>query len=380
MRKIPHAVGGALGSLARISQALAVAEDAIIHPFRESYGHYNDGSYGKGLILSLLNQLPELVIFKDHMESAVRQDLPKAFTSYEANLSALQLACACRMCREDFGLQEDYCCIMIIEIVVVITRTMSNTAVPIDIAPSRLGVEAIYARQVVLWEKMENEAHTDGRIKEFGPAIRAAKAFPQPIFDALRIFCERVPTNVDIIETTSAVSASGICVYYEALSQLSDDSESVARVSVVPGRIEMHKKVYYHMTDLTTPNFSTVSGWPECLSLDELSVILKEKHSSLQIAFEVHRSDSDAGQSILMLPAKTVECFWSRRGLITCTAVGCKAVAKDAKIKERRPGYIMCELAGVEIEVFEVNLLQRWMLMNINININININNNDRIF
>ena len=361
--KIPHAVGGALGSLARIFQAVALAESSIKPLYRYGYGHYNDGSYGKGLILNILHQFSELAAFKDHMEEAVRQDLSSAFTNYEANMSAIELACNCRMCREGPVLQEDYCGVVLIEVVAVIARAFSMVALPIKILPSRLGVEAVYARQVVLWQKIGEQESERDYLNELGPAFRAVRAQPKPIFDAMQIFCGRLPASFGQGDGTCAFSANGICGYYKALSELSDDNESVTRVVVVPGRIEMHKKAYNHVTDITSDNRATVHGWPDALSLEDMSVVVKEKYSFLQIAFEVYGSHLDNGRKSLILPADAIQKFWNRRGLVTCTGVGCTIISKDIEIKDERPGYKLCVLAGVEIEVYEVNLLQRWILM-----------------
>ena len=364
MRGNSHAVGVALGSLARILQGVASAEDGIRPLFRQEYGHYNDSSYGKGLVLAILHRFPELGSFRDPMERAVRQDLSNAFMSYESSMSALQIACNCRRCQEGLGIQDDYCCVMIVEVIVVLAQTMSIATLPIEISPSRLGIETIYAKQVEIFYRMENQAYSDDTLKEFGPAIRAVKAYRQPLFDTIKIFCGRLPADLANRDNESAFSANGICVYYGALSQLCDNNESVDRVVVVPGRIELHQKVYYRITDLTIPFVQHTTGWPNCLSFDELSVVVKEKHDGLQLAFEVYQSGLGSGQKVLMLPATTVRLLWKRRGLIPCMGTACGTITKDAKIKEESPGYKLCELAGVQIEVFEVNLLQRWMLMN----------------
>lgn len=174
LSKNPHAVGSALGSLARIFHAVASAEEGIPHHFRDGYGHYNDASYEKGLVVNILYQFPELASFKGHMEEAVRQNLSETFTNYEASMTALELAYTCRMCRKD-PLLQGYCCVMIIGIIANIARTMSSATLPIMIFPSRLGAEALYAQQVVIWERVANDAYTNKEVTEFDPAFRAVK-------------------------------------------------------------------------------------------------------------------------------------------------------------------------------------------------------------
>lgn len=372
--KLPHAVGAALGSLARILQAVAGAEDGIKYRFRQTCAHYNDSSYGKGLVVSIIRQFPELILFKDSMEKAVRQDSPKAFADYEASMAVLRTACDCLMCKTGDPDPKGYCLLIIIEVIAVIARAMSVINLPTMMYPSRIGIEAFYARQVDIWRTVEEATYSDKAVRKFGPAYRVLKTYPRPIFSAMRIFSGWVPidlkhydTNLPSEDRTCAFSANGVCAYYEALSQLSDDSESFARVNVVPGRVELHGKVYAHMTDFIEPSYMSkatdVEGWPDALSLKEVSILVRERSTSLQIAFEVYGSDPSISHKILMYPAATIQDFWNRRGLIQCRSIGCSLISNDVEIREDKPGYKLCQIASTKIEVFEVDLLRRWILM-----------------
>lgn len=85
---------------------------------------------------------------------------------------------------------------------------------------------------------------------------------------------------------------------------------------VIPSRIELDGKVYYHETDLTSEIVPHITGWPKWFSFDEVSVLVKEKSSSLQIAFEVHGSDIGVHHKPLMFPVKTIQLFGNKRGLV----------------------------------------------------------------
>ena len=151
----PHALGGALGSLARIRKATATSEDKRIQQdFHSAYVYPNDASYGKGFIVHLVHQLPELAPFRDRMEEGVRQDLQNAFASYEAHIAALRLACNCLLCRGNQTVEERYCCVLILEVIVIMAQTLSIVTISIPVFPSRLGLEALYARQFLLREEI----------------------------------------------------------------------------------------------------------------------------------------------------------------------------------------------------------------------------------
>ncbi|KAK0511453.1 hypothetical protein JMJ35_006026 [Cladonia borealis] len=67
----PQALGGALGSLARILKAVATAEGDVQLHFRMDRLHYNDTSYGRGFIMNIVCHFPELAPLRDRMEQAL---------------------------------------------------------------------------------------------------------------------------------------------------------------------------------------------------------------------------------------------------------------------------------------------------------------------
>ena len=365
----PQALGGALGSLARILKAVATAEGDVQPHIRKDRLHYNDASYGKGFIMNVVCYFPELAPLRDRMEQAVRQDLPNAFAKYEAYTTALRLACNCRFCQGELVPHEGYCCVLILEVIASMAQILSVVTLPITISPSRLGLEALYSHQLLLRRKIDENPHRKQELREFGPAFFAIQSCSLPIIDAMQNFCGRLPEDVSVYDQSCAVSVNGVCAYYGALSDLSDDSESLTQVIVVPGRIELHGKDYRLMNDLTNNHTQEVHGWPSVLPFNEFSVLVKETTSGLQIAFEVCGSDRRVNQKTLIYPAHTIDGLARRRGLISCPGASCGSVADDVKVKDERQGYRLYELAGVKVEAFEINLLQRWMLMNLKSNL-----------
>ena len=373
-----HVVGQALGSLARILEIIA-AETSTKYIFSYTRAHYNNGSFGKGLVANIIHRFPELIVCREYMEEAVCQSATLAWANYETYLTMLRKICNCNLCQHgptQPGELNNYCCIIIIEMVAIIARAMSIMALPITVFPSRLGIEALYAHQIEVWQTLDDKNLPTKEFSKFDPALRVLRAYPRPILGAIRIFCGRVPKGLSTydmitqkgLDKTCAFSAYGICVYYEALSQLSNDSKSFERVNIVPGRVELYGKVYAHVTDLTSApggRGGLSKGYPKTLLLNEVSLLIKEKSSSLQIAFEVCGQDLSTPEKVLMYPAETIQRFCDRRGLIRCKGTGCSSIGNLVTIQEDKPGYKLCKMAKIEIEVFEANLLQRWLLTNI---------------
>ena len=361
----PQALGGALGSLARIFEAMAKVEGNSRLSLPVPCRYHNDASYGKGFIINLVQHFPELTSLRDRMEEAVRQDLTNAFAKYESYITALRLACNCRICQEGPWVQDAYCCVLILEVIASMARTMSVVTVPIGIFPSRLGLETVYGQQFLLRKEVKDEPRRKQELQEYGPAYFVISRDEKPIIDAMRIFCGRLPLEVDMYGGNCAVSIHGICVYYGTLSHLSDDSESVSQVIVVPGKIQLQGKDYRLMKDLTNEHTQETRGWPSALMFTEFSVLVKETTSSLQIAFEVSGSDPRSHQKMLIYPQATIDDLAISRGLVSCSRLTCENVIDNATVKDEKQGYKLYELAGVEIESFEANSLQRWILMSL---------------
>ena len=327
--------------------------------------YHNDASYEKGLIINLIQHFPELTPLRDRMKEAVRQNLTNAIAKYEAHITALRLACNCGICQKETVAQDAYCCVLILEVVASMARTMFVVTLSIGIFPSRLGLETIYGQQFLLRQGVKDVPRRKQELQEYGPAYFVIARVESPITDAMRIFCGRLPLEVDMYDRNCAFSIHEICVYYGTLSHLSDDSESVFQVIVVPGKIELQGKDYRSMKDLTNEHTQKTRGWPSALMFTEFSVLVKKTTSSLQIAFEVSESDPRSHQKMLIYLAAAVDGLAQSRGLVLCSRLTCGNVIDNATVKDERQGYKLYELAGVEIETFEANLLQRWILMSV---------------
>ena len=342
---------------------MATAGDSSELSHVRVWNYRNDASYGSGFITNIVRQFPELAPVRDRMEEAVCQDLEYAFAKYEAYTAALRLACNCGICQGELVLGDKYCCVLIVEVIANMAQSMSIVSLPIGVFPSRLGLEALYGQQFVLRQEIRGDDALKEKLQELGPAYFVIRSDVSPIINAMRIFCGRLPVDLDEYDRTCALSNHGICVYHGVLGHLSDDNESVSQVIVVPGRISLHGKDYRYMKDLTNNYPKETDIWSFALTCTELSVLVKETTSALQIAFEIYGQDTRANSRMLVYPATAIRSLVYARDFVSCAGIACRSVTDDVTIKDEREGYKLYQVAGVDVEVFEANMLQRWILI-----------------
>ena len=262
-----HTVGSILGSLSRIVQAIATAENGIDISFRKRCRVYGIGAYGSGLVDGLLGWFPELDFAKMPMKGAARLDLVEAFSKCETCFAALKVVCNCLICQGRSYPRKDYCLLLLLEILFIAARTLSSVQLPPGLFPSRIGLETLYSDQIVLRENLIHHPDRQERLKDLSPAYFGIDGQGEDfsvLFNAVRLMSSRSMSHTFNPSITNAVSSNGICFCCYSITRPSCGIDSTGLVDVIPGRIEFEEKSYPLLLDSADVSADfLVSGPPD---------------------------------------------------------------------------------------------------------------------
>ena len=366
LQGLHHTVGGILGSLSRIAQAIATSEGGIDVGFSGRCRVYGDKSYGKGLVEGLTQWFPELGLARMPMEEAVRFNLAKAFSMYETFVDALKVACNCTVCQGRFSSQEEYCLLLLLEVLFIIARTMSSVQLPPNLYPSRLGLETLYKDQMLLHRDVPEDTTKHKILKDFGPAYFGLDGQGEGfsvLSNAATLLSTRPPSWSWEDEAMNALSSNGICFCWRALTMPHCALDSFGIVDVVPGRIELEGKSYSLLLDSADVSLGRSDGRPELIDLDSFSLLIREKALCLEATFEFADSEHKLLPRRLIGPADLVYSSLKSRGMVHCTGLECKPALTHAKVLEELPGYKLYQFGGQEIEVFQARWREQLLLL-----------------
>ena len=243
---------------------------------------------------------------------------------------------------------------------------------PPGLFPSRIGLETMYTDQMLLRDDLTDDPKRQERIMDFGPAYFAVdgqdEEFPL-LSTAITLMSSRPPSRPiiqpisqefykktyqkDNRSITNAISSNGVCLCSCSLTRQFCDVTSMGLVDVVLGRIEFEGKSYSTLLDSADRHDDLEgSGRPDFLDFKHFSLVVKEKVSSLQVAFEFRHSEDASFHTRLVGPAKLVEQSIHSRGKVYCDRISCKR-ASQAVVIEEQPGYQLYQFGGQKIETFQ---------------------------
>lgn len=391
LMNMERAFGYALGCAARVFEAIAKAETDIQHDASDCESYFSS-SYGIGLVASMILTFPELWTLRQQMDVGAKKSTEEAIQAYDSSIMNIQSACACEICKAGgrvIGIAADgeYCLVFLVESILTLGRCLAGVSRAENLCPSLSGLQTWYRRQERLhqWNNGVNDFRGKRHVKiqfvldfPIGKTL-GGKRFDyvlqiQRLEDAAMIFGRG---QIDIgkhkeSSGISAVSVTGITVYLDVLSELSDDPERIGLCHVIPGHISMHGRSFIYISDLSDLDpegeeyrarykhgDEDVLRAPTALrdNYREVSLAALKSINSIQVGFLI----KDSGAGVTLIPPAGFTLFFLRGfGLVRCNERICTGANKA--LPEEVSGSIVAKLDSgglTEIWHFQGDLVAR---------------------
>jgi len=160
------------------------------------------------------------------------------------------------------------------------------------------------------------------------------------------------------MEKVSAQCVNGICAFLAILKDPSDESETVGRIHVLPGRIDIESKSYAVLEDqrLTGPDrtdfASVLKHGTQVDNNQKLRLRVKEGSNSLQCLLEVPVDGLHSPS--LVGPAKLASMLASTRGWVSCNMKGkCRKISNVAETLNLANGISEVPHNGIYLSTFK---------------------------
>jgi len=266
--------GTAIGSAARIFQAIAEADEKVPEKWLLWCRTYSPKSFGKDYAHFAVYRFPELEDLSEFIDEASRVlSFEEAARKYEGCLETIADVCVCSVCKvNQIEPKHTYCLRALTETIIRTIRCLAGMIV--DIQPTRCGLEKMYYEQVRRARDYDSRPVNPSRKGRgwgagWGPRRIEARIiehiysqFPEPTLLAIaeRIFSGgliRDPTsdpsnlNPSLTEKdhVSAIRSNGICYYLQAYHGPAQHAAFASTVRVLPGEINWQGRPYPRISD-----------------------------------------------------------------------------------------------------------------------------------
>lgn len=257
-----------LGSVARIYSALALSETDIDKFSRNRYIDFSLTSYGMGFVDTILETFPELqrlTNLEDVIRESVTAPFKVALDSIESAINCIRSLCACQLCSgteipniAETGSQKDEC---LVTLALTIRHVASLKSIVIQdgsvsIDPTIQGLEAIYETNWQVWKNCLKGRDLvasvcalplkvdDDRTSNVGLDTSLLIANIRHLYTGIR-----PPTDEDDHYKVTAMSAQGICFYFDALRSPTCDPSLTRRIHIIAGHIARDARRYEYVFD-----------------------------------------------------------------------------------------------------------------------------------
>ena len=192
----------------------------------------------------------------------------------------------------------------------------------------------------------------------------------------LRLFTGERSDYPPSLRKVSAQSLAGLCLYSDALRDLSDSQNFFGLYHLIPGRIEYCGRTYDWLQDGEPQGYNISEDFEEnsrpsrlqrlklrlsrLNSHTELAVYVKKLPTSLHIWYEI--IPIDGSEPIVVPPAALTETMATARGFQHCSGAGCAIVCEE--INDLLPNtHAKKNICGKEISLFTGTKLSRCAAM-----------------
>ena len=292
------------------------------------------------------------------MEAAIERSYEDAALHFEKAVGILREKCACKdCCPADhitiaptdemnsipislYSIQyvtgEGYCLLWLALVILHLLRSLSTIgSMPNGLRLKRSGLESLY-RQMQM--RSENARRNSGVISLLGCLdYLHILGYAAMLFSRLGDL-----GGDDIVDRTSVIVSNGLCFFLDATLKLSDQTDDISRVHILPGHTERHGKIYNQVTDgRVSPPDSLLS--PGVIILPILATQYKAQVQLIR-SITVQPTVTEAPDYLQMsyeLKTRAGTCFVGPRKLtgnmhsavnrVSCTGIKCRPFARLAQ-------------------------------------------------
>ena len=275
-------IGGAVGGLARIYKALKNCEVDVGGLSRTHFINFRSAGYGLGLVDNVCHLFPEIgtsKVFRTMALETLHTDVPSSIQRICGSIGDLTASCCCSNCGSGNGTVTDHrsCHVAFLFFISTVANVMGHTDVKSSINPSRNGLKRIYTDCCRKWTP--GFSRQPSKLLEFVTGLPHGECFQDsPVYsidfllDSLlqqvaNIFIgparhKELGPRYHFREKTqcTAIAKNGVCIWIDALRNLSADAASMATVHIAPGRIVYKDWNYNSIWDLSHASVELLSS------------------------------------------------------------------------------------------------------------------------
>ncbi|KAL8785773.1 MAG: hypothetical protein Q9213_003151 [Squamulea squamosa] len=356
LTKAATILGGFLGSVASVYQALALGESDVGQFTRATYINFVEPSYGIGYINSVVSIFPELNRLRgllDEMQLALNVPFREAVRMVERTVLDLEQLCQCDICNHGSTLIT--CKVALAFSIREMVSTLSCVTRDDQILPAVRRINLVHVRQRANW-LMQSKAGGRpllataldlGMEGVYGDDADRIKKFdrlshPMELFSGYGDHDRYLAVGQVHGEPqycTAAVN-HGLCYILDCLRSISSHAENARMVHIVPGHIQMGDKQFGHVYDI--PGGSEVpSKEPAPVQADILeglqltSITRQARRFDLKIdmlctetateqeLMVYYRATIPGGPVIRLQPGQISKAALKGTGILTCKHMHC---------------------------------------------------------
>lgn len=323
-------IGGALGAIARIYEALRKCEVDVGGLSRTHFIDFQPAGYGRGFIDNVCYLFPEMSTsptFRTTALESLHTDVPTCIEKICSSIKDMTAGCRCSNCSlgRDTVTQYHSCHVAVLFFIRTVASHMAHTDLKSPISPSRSGLARIYSD--CLWKWGHNAPTQCSRLLELASGLPHAELARMThskdfLLDSVLQGVARVfigpaqhkefglgPCTRDEPQCTAIVK-NGVCLWIDALRDLLADPASMATIHIAPGQIVYKDWNYTSIWDLSHVSHELCSSLTPVSFREAPTTTLPEEphqlHHALRILAE-ERAKSGTIRLVYGLIEKTFE-------------------------------------------------------------------------
>ena len=264
-------IGGVLGGLARIYEAIRKCEPDVAGLSRTHFICFGPAGHGSGFIDNVCKLFPQIDSSQMFRRTAMENyytNVPTCAKNICNSVRDLTASCGCSNCGDRIGGNPQFhsCHVAVCFFIATVARTMAHVEINSAISPSRNGLDRIYIEALRDWGP--NQSREDSRLLELASGLPHIKSSRREVDKRFRDFLlDGVLQRVSWIfvgptlnqefgsghheSQCTAMVKNGVCMWIDALRDLSTDAARMATIHVAPGQIVYKDWSYASIWDLS---------------------------------------------------------------------------------------------------------------------------------
>ena len=354
--KLPHILGGFLGSAARVYSSLALGESNVAIFSRKTYINFNEASYGLGFVHAAVSIFPELDrcngLFAA-MQKATDASMDEAVRTIEQTVQNLSQVCRCSSCTHQENRvsgKSGFCLLITAFSIRALISTISCTVRDPDLFPTNRGINCTYGRIHNEWIGRITGADVPHLSVALG--LKTESMHGDDVYSKIDIMADpieifsgysdhsRYYMESDILErdVRTAHVHQGVCYYLDGLRSITSQAEMVRTVHIISGHIHMGDRQFSSIYDIPTTTISrnpTTAQWDVVEDYASTTMVADARCGKIKVeAFGLEKSMehelvvfyeiSIPGEPTFKLrPGRLAYTVLKQTGIVTCDQVQC---------------------------------------------------------